>query len=71
VVAADAFADAEFPEAGALVECAAGGVLGEDSTLDGPDSRVLGRGDQRVAAYVVAVARSSIESPPSSIDDKR
>src|SRR5262249_12422793 len=47
VVAADALAGADHAESGLLVQAKAGGVLGEDAGLDGPDPRRLGRADER------------------------
>ena len=40
----DAFAAADDPEAGALVDGQAGGVLGEDAGLDGPQAGLFGAG---------------------------
>src|SRR4051812_47681308 len=47
VVAADAVADADGTEPGLGVQPEAGGVLGEDAGLNGPDTGGLGRADQR------------------------
>src|SRR5690349_4123512 len=48
VMLPDALPDPEDPEACRLVQGQAGGVLGEDAGLDGPDPGGLGGGDQRV-----------------------
>jgi hypothetical protein len=47
-VLADAFPGPDDAETGGLVQGHAGGVLGEDAGLDGPDPGGLGGGDQRV-----------------------
>jgi hypothetical protein len=72
-VAADAFADADGAEAGGVVQGEAGGVLGEDTGLDGPDPGCLGGGDQRVkqgpadatALVQVGAVCSKLAFPPS------
>jgi len=48
VVLADAFPGADDAEPGDPVQGQAGGVLGEDAGLDGPDPGGLSRGDQRL-----------------------
>jgi hypothetical protein len=48
LVAADALPGADDAEPGTLVEPEAGGVLGEDPSLNGPDSRCFRGGDERL-----------------------
>src|SRR5439155_24739233 len=46
VVPAEPLPDTDHPEPGPLVQAQAGGVLGEDPGLDGPDPGRLGGADQ-------------------------
>jgi hypothetical protein len=56
VVSADAYADADGAESGAVVEGEAGGVLGEDPGSDGPDPGGFGGDDERVQESGITLA---------------
>jgi hypothetical protein len=71
VVPGDALADADVAEPGGVVEGQAGGGLGKDAGLDGPDARGLGGGDvgvqqrqDRSPAYLISPSPATL--PPGS-----
>ncbi|GAA4324968.1 hypothetical protein ACFQY7_50380 [Actinomadura luteofluorescens] len=65
MVAADLFAGADGPEACARVEVEAGGVVGEDAGLDGPDAGGFGGVDEDEIRKRVQDLLAELEGAPS------